>query len=96
MKIFKKEFKITQLLNNRNEFTVIEIFYIFGISIYCREYGVDGKSADVPFKLLSSAKNLKKDLETQEIFDGYKRENIVLWIIFLISILPFIYLIWRT
>jgi len=84
MKLFKKEFKITQLLNNRNEFTVVEIFYVLGISIYFTEYGVDGKSADIPFKLLSSAKNLKKELETQEIFDNYKRINILYWIVFML------------
>ena len=61
MKITDKKFSVMQLIENREEYVVLEMFYILGFSFsYCFH------SFETPFNLLSSAILRKEELEKQE------------------------------
>lgn len=58
-----------QLTENREEYVVLEMFYILGFSFsYCFH------SFETPFKLLSSANIYKEELEKQEKENQIKRD----------------------
>ena len=61
MKITEKKFSVMQLTENREEYVVLEMFYILGFSFsYCFH------SFETPFNLLSSAILRKEVLEAHE------------------------------
>ena len=69
MKITDKKFSVMQLTENREEYVVLEMFYILGFSFsYCFH------SFETPFKLLSSANIYKEELEKQEKENQFKRD----------------------
>ena len=69
MKITQKKFSVMQLTENREEYVVLEMFYILGFSFsYCFH------SFETPFKLLSSANIYKEELEKQEKENQFKRD----------------------
>ena len=69
MKITDKKFSVMQLTENREEYVVLEMFYILGFSFsYCFH------SFETPFKLLSSAISRKEELEKQEKENQFKRD----------------------
>ncbi len=69
MKITDKKFSVMQLTENREEYVVLEMFYILGFSFsYCFH------SFETPFKLLSSAILRKEELEKQEKENQIKRD----------------------
>ena len=69
MKITQKKFSVMQLTENREEYVVLEMFYILGFSFsYCFH------SFETPFKLLSSANIYKEELEKQEKENQIKRD----------------------
>ena len=58
MKITDKKFSVMQLTENREEYVVLEMFYILGFSFsYCFH------SFETPFNLLSSAILRKEELK---------------------------------
>ena len=58
MKITDKKFSVMQLTENREEYVVLEIFYLLGFSFsYCFH------SFETPFNLLSSAILRKEELK---------------------------------
>jgi accessory gene regulator protein AgrB len=91
MKISEKRFSIVQLIDNREDYVVQEVFYILGFSIYYTLYGLDGINGDIPFDLISSAVYCKQNLEEKEHKQKTKR-NIIISII-LVFILLLIWLI---
>ena len=69
MKITDKKFSVMQLTENREEYVVLEMFYILGFSFsYCFH------SFETPFNLLSSAILRKEVLEKQEKENQIKRD----------------------
>ena len=69
MKLTEKQFSVMQLTENREEYVVLEMFYILGFSFsYCFH------SFETPFNLLSSANIHKEVLETQEKENQIKRD----------------------
>lgn len=69
MKITDKKFSVMQLTENREEYVVLEMFYILGFSFsYCFH------SFATPFNLLSSAILRKEELEKQEKENQIKRD----------------------
>ena len=69
MKITQKKFSVMQLTENREEYVVLEMFYILGFSFsYCFH------SFSTPFKLISSAILRKEELEKQEKENQIKRD----------------------
>lgn len=69
MKITSKKFSVMQLTENREEYVVLEMFYILGFSFsYCFH------SFETPFSLLSSAILRKEELEKQEKENQIKRD----------------------
>ena len=83
MKITQKKFSVMQLTENREEYVVLEMFYILGFSFsYCFH------SFETPFKLLSSAILRKEVLEKHEKENQIKRDlAIVLTLIGIVCIL---------
>lgn len=69
MKLTQKKFSVMQLTENREEYVVLEMFYILGFSFsYCFH------SFETPFNLLSSAILRKEVLEKQEKENQIKRD----------------------
>ena len=69
MKITQKKFSVMQLTENREEYVVLEMFYILGFSFsYCFH------SFETPFSLLSSANIHKEVLEAHEKENQIKRD----------------------
>ena len=69
MKITDKKFSVMQLTENREEYVVLEMFYILGFSFsYCFH------SFATPFILISSAILRKEELEKQEKENQIKRD----------------------
>ena len=69
MKITQKKFSVMQLTENREEYVVLEMFYILGFSFsYCFH------NFETPFNLLSSAILRKEELEKQEKENQIKRD----------------------
>ena len=69
MKITQKKFSVMQLTENREEYVVLEMFYILGFSFsYCFH------SFETPFNLLSSAILRKEESEKQEKENQIKRD----------------------
>ncbi len=85
MKLSRKDFKIVQLVENRDDYKVVEILWIFGIIPLTECYWcLDGMNGDIPYHRLNSAKEKIKELEKQEKTDSVKRDG---GIIFFISVL---------
>jgi len=92
MKLSRKEFKILQLVDNREEYIIQEFLYIFGISISYSFYALDGMTGDIPFSYLSSAEDKLEELEQLEEVEGRLRDgSIMLFLIFAVVILFGIY-----
>lgn len=93
MKLSRKEFNIVQLVDNRQDFIINEILYIFGFSFSYCWYSLDGMNGDIPFSKKSSAKQRVEELEKQEKFDCVKRDGaIILFTSVLVAV--FILLTW--
>ena len=69
MKITEKKFSVMQLTENREEYVVLEIFYLLGFS-----FSYMFHSFETPFKLISSAILRKEELEKQEKENQIKRD----------------------
>ena len=92
MKLSRKEFKILQLVDNKDDFTVEETLFILGISWCYGFYGVDGLGGIIPFSRLNSAEEKLSELEQLEEVEGRLRDgSIMLFLIFLAVVLFGIY-----
>ena len=69
MKITDKKFSVMQLTENREEYVVLEMFYILGFS-----FSYSSHSFETPFSLLSSAILRKEVLEKHEKENQIKRD----------------------
>ena len=69
MKLTSKKFSVMQLTENREEYVVLEIFYLLGFS-----FSYMFHSFETPFSLLSSAILRKEELEKQEKENQIKRD----------------------
>jgi len=98
MKLSRKEFKILQLIDNKDDFTVEETLYILGISWSYNWWGIQGINSEIPFSRLNSAKEKLKELEQLEEAEQPLRDgSIMLFLIFTVVILFGIYkLIFRA
>lgn len=69
MKLTDKKISVMQLTENREEYVVLEMFYILGFNFsHCFH------SFETPFSLLSSAILRKEELEKQEKENQIKRD----------------------
>lgn len=92
MELSRKEFKILQLVDTKDDFTVEETLYIFGISFSYTFYGNDGMAGIVPFSRLNSAEEKLSELEQIEEAEGkFRNGSIMLFLIFLAVVLFGIY-----
>jgi hypothetical protein len=88
MKLSRKEFKILQLVDNRDDYSIEETLYILGVSWCYGFYGVDGLGGIIPFSRFSSAEDKLSELEQLEEVEGKLRDgSIMLFLIFTIVIL---------
>ena len=69
MKLTQKKFSVMQLTENREEYVVLEMFYILGFSLSYMFH-----SFETPFNLLSSAILRKEVLEAHEKENQIKRD----------------------
>ena len=92
MKLSRKEFKILQLVDNKQDYIVQEFLYVFGVSFSYTFYGNDGMAGIVPFHYLSSAEEKIQELEQlEEIEQPLRDGSIMLFLIFLVVVLFIIY-----
>ena len=92
MKLSRKEFKVVQLVENRDDYCVYEFLYILGISFSYCWYAVDGMNGDIAFKYLNSAEEKLSELEQLEEIEGRLRDgSIMLFLIFLAVVLFGVY-----
>ena len=81
MKITQKKFIILQLTDNKEEYVVVETFYILGFSWSYMFHYFDFKNA---FHLLALANIRKKELETEEKTNQIKRDSLIMITLILI------------
>lgn len=84
MKLSKKIFEIQQLVENREDYRILEILYILGISWSYNHWSLDGFNGDIPYNYLSSAEEKLSELEQIEEAEGkFRNGSIMLALIFL-------------
>ena len=81
MKITQKKFIILQLKDNKEEYIIVETFYILGFSWSYMFHYFDFKNA---FHLLALANIRKKELETEEKTNQIKRDSLIMITLILI------------
>ena len=92
MKLSRKEFKIVQLVDNREEFVINEFLYILGVNFSYCWHSIDGLNGDIPFTYLSNVESKKEELEQLEGVEQSLRDgSIMLFLIFAVVILFGIY-----
>ena len=92
MKLSRKEFKILQLVDNRDDYSIEETLYILGVSWCYGFYGVDGLGGIIPFSRFISAEDKLNELEQlEEVEYKYRDGSIMLFLIFLAVVLFGIY-----
>lgn len=92
MKLSRKEFKILQLVGNRDDYSIEETLYILGVSWCYGFYGVDGLGGVIPFSRFSSAEEKIEELEQLEEAEyKYRDGSIMLFLIFFTVVLFGVY-----
>ena len=91
MKISRKIFEVRQLVENRNDYMVLEVLYVFGISAHYCWYGRDGLNGDIPFSVLSSAVSVREELSRKEEIDAPLRDDKIIADILAIIFLTLIF-----
>lgn len=92
MKLSRKTFEIQQLVENREDYRILEILYIIGISWSYNHWSLDGFNGDIPYNYLSSAEEKIQELEQlEEIEQPLRDGSIMLFLIFLAVVLFGIY-----
>ena len=92
MKLSRKEFKILQLVDTKDDFTVKETLYILGISWSYNWWGIQGMNSEIPFSRLNSAEEKLSELEQLEEVEGkFRNGSIMLFLIFLAVVLFGVY-----
>ena len=88
MKLSRKTFEIQQLVENREDYRILEILYILSISWSYNYWSLDGFNGDIPYNYLSSAENKLEELEQlEEVEYKYRDGSIMLFLIFLAVVL---------
>lgn len=85
MKLFThKTFDILQMVDNKEDYQIIEQLYYFYISVSFNYWTADGFNGDIPFNTLNSAQEKLKELEQLEEIEQPLREGtVILALIFL-------------
>ena len=87
MRLSRKEFKITQLVDNREEFVINEFLYILGVNFSYCWHSVDGLNGDIPFTYLSNVESKKEELEQlEEVESRYRDGSVMLFLIFAVVV----------
>lgn len=76
MKLTSKEFKLFGYTENRNEWIIMETFYILNYSLY---YTYHYESGDTPFKDFFAAKDEQDRLMKKEQKERINRELKIIW-----------------
>ena len=92
MKLSRKTFEIQQLVENREDYKILEILYILGISRSYNHWSLDGFNGDIPYNYLSSAEEKIQELEQlEEVEQPLRDGSIMLLLIFLVVVLFGVY-----
>ena len=92
MKLSRKEFKILQLVDTKDDFTVEETLYILGISWSYNWWGIQGMNSEIPFSRLNSAEEKLSELEQlEEVEQPLRDGSIMLFLIFLADVIFGVY-----
>ena len=67
MKITQKKFSVMQLTENREEYVVLEMFYILGMSLYYRYHFNDNKAFKSVFLAIKAKDRLKQAENKKQI-----------------------------
>ena len=89
MRLSRKEFKILQLVDNKDDFTVEETLFILGISWCYGFYGVDGLGGIIPFSRLNSAEEKLSELEQLEEVEGRYRDGSIIFFLIVLAVVLF-------
>lgn len=92
MKLSRKTFEIQQLVENKEDYRILEILYILGISWSYNHWSLDGFNGDIPYNYLNSAEEKLSELEQIEEAEGkFRNGSIMLFLIFLAVVLFGVY-----
>lgn len=92
MKLSKKTFKIQQLVENRDDYRIVEKFYILGIRYQFNWWSLDGFNGDILYNHLFLVEDKIKELEQlEEVEVRYRDGSIMLLLIFLSIIIFMLY-----
>ncbi len=89
MKLSRKEFKILQLVDNKDDFTVEETLYILGISWSYNWWGIQGMNSEIPFSRLNSAEEKLNELEQLEEVEGRYRDGSIIFFLIVLAVVLF-------
>lgn len=92
MKLSRKTFEVQQLVENKEDYRILEILYILGISWSYNHWALDGFNGDIPYNYLSNAEDKISELEQLEEVEGRLRDgSIMLFLIFLAVVFFVVY-----
>ena len=92
MKLSRKTFEVQQLVENKEDYRILEILYILGISWSYNHWALDGFNGDIPYNYLSNAEEKLSELEQIEEAEGkFRNGSIMLFLIFLAVVLFGVY-----
>ena len=89
MKLSRKEFKILQLVDTKDDFTVEETLYILGISWSYNWWGIQGMNSEIPFSRLNSAEEKLSELEQLEEVEGRYRDGSIIFFLIVLAVVLF-------
>ena len=89
MKLSRKEFKIVQLVENREDYCIYEYLYVLGISFSYCWYSLDGLNGDIAYNYLSSAEDKLNELEQLEEVEGRYRDGSIMFFLIVLTVVLF-------
>ena len=89
MKLSRKTFEVQQLVENREDYRILEILYILSISWSYNYWSLDGFNGDIPYNYLSSAEEKLSELEQLEEVEGRYRDGSIIFFLIVLAVVLF-------
>ena len=89
MKLSRKTFEVQQLVENKEDYRILEILYILGISWSYNHWALDGFNGDIPYNYLSSAEEKLSELEQLEEVEGRYRDGSIIFFLIVLAVVLF-------
>ena len=89
MKLSRKTFEVQQLVENKEDYRILEILYILSISWSYNYWSLDGFNGDIPYNYLSSAEEKLSELEQLEEVEGRYRDGSIIFFLIVLAVVLF-------